>query len=70
MAGNKLKIYGSKQESVKSSKSNVTTYIVRSGDSLYTIAKKFPGISADDLKEWNGISGNNIKPGMKLKING
>ena len=71
-AGNKLKIYGTKEESTKShiSKSSATTYVVRSGDSLYTIAKKFPGVSADDLKEWNGISGNNIKPGMKLKING
>ncbi len=71
-AGKKLKIYNTKEESTKSytSKSNATTYVVRSGDSLYTIAKKFPGVSADDLKEWNGISGNNIKPGMKLKING
>lgn len=68
--GNKLKIYSTKEENSKPSKSIVTTYVVRSGDSLYTIAKKFPGVSAEDLKEWNGISGNNIQPGMKLKING
>lgn len=72
-AGKKLKIYSTKAEitkSSKSSKSSLDTYIVRSGDSLYTIAKKYPGVSAEDLKKWNGISGNNIKPGMKLKING
>ncbi|HBK83783.1 MAG TPA: lytic transglycosylase [Flavobacterium sp.] len=51
-------------------KSNKTIYVVKSGDSLYTIAKKFPGVSPDDLKKWNDISGNKIRPGMKLKING
>jgi membrane-bound lytic murein transglycosylase D len=65
--GNKLKIYSTKEDNSKSSSS---TYLVRNGDSLYTIAKKYPGVSTDDLKKWNGISGNNIQPGMKLKING
>ncbi|WP_340076249.1 lytic transglycosylase domain-containing protein [Leptobacterium sp. I13] len=44
------------------------TYIVKSGDSLWLIAKKFPGISVQNLKEWNDIRGNNLKPGMKLKL--
>ncbi|MFT5754023.1 MAG: membrane-bound lytic murein transglycosylase D [Flavobacterium sp.] len=65
--GNKLKIYSTKEDNSKSSSS---TYLVRNGDSLYTIAKKYPGVSTEDLKKWNGISGNNIQPGMKLKING
>ena len=69
-AGKKLKVYSTKEESYKPSKSSQSVYTVRSGDSLYTIAKKFPGVSAEDLKKWNGISGNNIKPGMKLKTNG
>lgn len=69
-AGKKLKIYSTNEESYKPSKSSHSVYTVRSGDSLYTIAKKFPGVSAEDLKKWNGISGNNIKPGMKLKTNG
>lgn len=30
--------------------------------------KKFPGVSVENLKKWNGISGNNLKPGTKLKI--
>lgn len=69
--GNKLKIYSTKEDNSKTSRSaSTTTYIVRNGDSLYTIAKKYPGVSTDDLKKWNDISGDNIHPGMKLKING
>lgn len=71
-AGKTLKLYSSSKSSSSSSKntSNNGTYTVKSGDSLYTIAKKFPGISADNLKDWNDISGNSIRPGMKLKIKG
>jgi membrane-bound lytic murein transglycosylase D len=42
-------------------------YTVRSGDSLYLIAKKYPGISSEDLMRHNGI-GANIRPGQKIKI--
>lgn len=44
-----------------------TLYTVKSGESLYLIAKKFPGVSAQDLMSFNNI-GSNIKPGMKIKI--
>lgn len=59
----------SKRES-KSKKGMDEHYYVKKGDSLFSIAKKYPGITVSDLKEWNGISGNSLKPGMKLKING
>jgi membrane-bound lytic murein transglycosylase D len=45
-------------------------YIVKKGDSLFSISKKIKGVTVSDLKKWNGISGGNIKPGMKLKISG
>ncbi|MBC7606178.1 MAG: LysM peptidoglycan-binding domain-containing protein [Burkholderiales bacterium] len=45
-------------------------YYVQKGDSLFSIAKKYPGVSVSDIKKWNGINGNSLKPGMKLKING
>ena len=75
VAGKKLKIYSSEKTSStssnKSSKNHsIQSYRVQKGDSLYLIAKKFPGISADDIKKWNDIRGNNIKPGMILNING
>lgn len=67
-----LKIYSTDNlaTSRASNASNSKTYTVKRGDSLYTISKKFPGVSAENLKEWNDISGNNIQPGMKLKIKG
>ncbi len=58
-------------EKVKTSK-NATTkdYLVRKGDSLFSISKKFPGVSIADLKKWNNIKDTGLQPGMKLKING
>jgi len=43
-------------------------HIVQSGDSLWTISRKYPGISIQNLKEWNGLNGNNLKPGTKLRL--
>ncbi|THF47688.1 LysM peptidoglycan-binding domain-containing protein [Flavobacterium supellecticarium] len=45
-------------------------YVVQKGDSLFSIAKKHPGITVAEIKKWNNIDNENIKPGMKLKING
>ncbi len=42
-------------------------YTVRSGDSLYTIAKAY-GISVETLKEANGLRGNGLKPKQVLLI--
>ena len=50
------------------SKSSSVTYTVKSGDSLYKIAKKYPGISADNIKKANGLKNDNIRPGQKLRI--
>jgi len=44
-------------------------YFVQKGDSLYKIAKKY-SVSIDELKKLNGISNENLKPGMKIKISG
>ncbi len=45
-------------------------YYVKKGDSLYSISKKYPGVTISDLKKWNNIKDEELKPGMKLKING
>lgn len=47
-----------------------SSYYVQKGDSLYSIAKKYPGVTISDIKKWNDIRDENIKPGMKLKISG
>lgn len=46
----------------------VVIYEVKSGDSLWSISQKFSGVSVQNIKDWNGISGSKLKPGMKLKI--
>ncbi len=50
-----------------SSQLNYTEYTVKAGDSLYGIARQFPGMTAEKIMEFNGI-GENIKPGMKIRI--
>jgi membrane-bound lytic murein transglycosylase D len=47
---------------------NAQTYKVRSGDSLWSISQKFAGVSIDDIKKWNDISGNNLRVGTTLKV--
>lgn len=51
-------------------RNEVKLYYVKKGDSLFSIAKKYPGVSISDLKKWNGIKNESLKAGMKLKING
>lgn len=46
-------------------------YTVRKGENLWTIAKKYPGVSNRDIMKWNGLTDadvKGIKPGQKLKI--
>lgn len=72
--GQSLTIYPRKNTgeiaSNSSAKENASerTYTVRSGDSLWSISQKFPGVSIQNIKNWNDISGSNLKPGTKLKI--
>ncbi|MBS7255254.1 LysM peptidoglycan-binding domain-containing protein [Flavobacterium branchiicola] len=58
------------KKSATSAKSISEDYYVKKGDSLYSISKKYPGVTISDIKKWNGIKDGDIKPGMKLKING
>src|SRR5690606_19235297 len=79
--GQRLTIYPRKNHTVASTSDSSTkntantassgdskVHTVQRGDSLWTISKKYPGITIDNLRDWNGISGNDIKPGTKLKL--
>ena len=59
-----------KDKFAEKSRQSQEHYLVRKGDSLFSSAKKYPGVTISDIKKWNGIRNENIKPGMKLKING
>ncbi|MBA6151949.1 lytic transglycosylase domain-containing protein [Gelidibacter maritimus] len=78
--GQRLTIYrtqpttsASKSVASKSNNQNAAsggsqTYKVRSGDSLWSISRKFPGVSIQNIKDWNDISGSNLKVGTTLKL--
>ena len=59
-----------KKDQYPSTAGKESEYYVKKGDSLYSISKKYPGVTISDLKKWNNIKGEELKPGMKLKING
>ena len=44
------------------------TYTVKSGDTFYSIAKNYPGVSAQNIMDHNGLSSSKLKPGMVIKI--
>lgn len=44
------------------------TYKVQNGDSLWSISQKFPGVSVQNLKDWNDISGTKLTVGMTLIV--
>lgn len=44
------------------------SYRVKSGDSLYSISKKYPGVTTALLQKANGLPNANIRPGQVLKI--
>jgi LysM repeat protein len=43
------------------------TYYVRSGDSLYSIAKQF-GTTVANIRSWNDLKSDRIRPGERLTI--
>ncbi len=62
------KASGGKSATVKHDDScNCVYYTVRSGDTLWDISQKYR-VNIDAIKKENNISGNEIKPGMVLKI--
>jgi membrane-bound lytic murein transglycosylase D len=44
-------------------------YTVKPGDSLWSISQKYNGVTIDQLKEWNKLSGkSSLKVGQKIKV--
>ncbi|MED1471911.1 peptidoglycan endopeptidase [Bacillus salipaludis] len=71
--GQKLKVPGKTNTTTTttttSTNQNVSTYTVKSGDTLGKIAKQF-GLSLAELKSLNGLKSNLIRVGQKLKVTG
>jgi len=47
--------------------SGKTRYVVKRGETLASIAKKF-NVATDDLQRWNNMKGSRILPGLRLTI--
>jgi membrane-bound lytic murein transglycosylase D len=54
------------KEAVKKGKTKF--YSVQNGDTLWNISQRYGGISIDKLKKLNGIKGNVVKAGMKIRV--
>lgn len=71
-AGQKLKVKAASTQSSPAASSAASgdyiVYTVKSGDSFYSIAKNYPGISAQNIMDFNGLSSSKLKPGMTIKI--
>ncbi|HOC40117.1 MAG TPA: LysM peptidoglycan-binding domain-containing protein [Bacteroidales bacterium] len=69
--GQKLIIYQNQQNTSISkstfAKSNKITYIVKNGDSIWLIAKKY-NVSEQNIMKWNNLKNDKIYPGQKLVI--
>ena len=66
--GQVLKIHSSSESSNTGSNTGTTnTYVVKSGDSLYSIARKY-NTTVDEIKKLNNLSSNLLNIGQVLKI--
>jgi len=59
----------SKGESQAERDLKLVYYTVKQGDTLWSIAQRYDGITIDQLKEWNKLSGKaGLKVGQKIKV--
>lgn len=73
--GQKLVIYVNPDSAPNSSKITTkrnskgeTIYTVKSGDTLWDIARKYSGVSVAQIEQLNNITYRDLKPGLTLKI--
>ena len=73
--GQKLVIYvnpdsapNSSQTTTKRNSKGETIYTVKSGDTLWDIARKYSGVSVSQIEQLNNITYRDLKPGLTLKI--
>ena len=72
IAGQKLKIYSAEnrpsyEESVADNDANVNFHKIKKGETIGQIAELYK-VSASNIRDWNGIAGDNIIAGKTLKI--
>ncbi len=54
---------------ISSPKGKTVYHTIRRGDTLWSIANKYKGVTIDQIKKWNNLkTGSTLKPGQKIKI--
>jgi membrane-bound lytic murein transglycosylase D len=43
-------------------------YTVKQGDTIWTIAKQYPGVTGDEIMKVNNLKSDRVYPGQTLKI--
>lgn len=66
--GQRLTIYPQNNPATAQNGTSPRVYTVKHGDSLWSISKKFPGVTVRQIKSLNNMNSNRLKPGMKLKL--
>lgn len=66
-AKNTVQAVGPKKKQGNDKEGQVIKYTVKQGDTLWSIASGYEGVSDEDLRQWNNIS-NHIQPGQVLII--
>ncbi len=54
-------------EKSSDAKSGADYHVVKKDETLYSISRMY-GITVDNVRDWNGLSGNNVKVGQKLIV--
>ena len=59
--------YGKQREKVLIANNQTNVYVVKGGDTLYSISRRY-SVSVDDLKRWNYMYDSNLSVGQKLTV--
>jgi membrane-bound lytic murein transglycosylase D len=57
-----------KKANLENDNEKLLTHVVKKGDTLWNISQRYDGVSVDEIKKMNKISGNTVKVGQKIKI--
>jgi len=66
--GQQLTVYpGRSSPEADSGRERSIAYQVQSGDTLWAISRKY-GVSVEDLKSWNDIRDDRVRPGQRIRV--
>ncbi len=64
----KLQVKKDKKSKIDDDTEKLLTHVVKKGDTLWNISQRYDGVTVEEIKKMNKISGNTVKVGQKIKI--